>query len=520
MDDITEWISTNPGLTGVNWTSALELSLRIINWTAALSFISESVWLSKDIRQKVLLSIRDQANYIARHLSAYSSANNHLIGEAAGLAVAGICFPNLPEADRWRDTGISILESELSKQILVDGVSAEQAIEYLAFVLDFNLLVWQLVKISDEQAVPAIWYERLDAACTYLMYMMDEVGNVPHIGDGDNAWVVRLDDSPLANNYKSILASGAAILQRADLKTAAGVWDEKSHWLLGDWGRTRFESLPTRSNKLTSKAFPQGGYWVLRTHDRHIVFDCGPLGYLTTAAHGHADALSLVVSVSGEPILIDPGTYAYQEGGAWRDFLRSTRAHNTVTINGLNQSENLGTFLWGRKAKSDLLFWHTDSEYDLVIGHHDGYSTRGTVHRRSVFFHKPDWLLVIDDILGDEVCDIEQTWHLPPNGQASIEGNIVTMQVSTSQIRLHALRQTDEQIRLVTGQESPYIQGWVSNHYGHIAPAPTVCISVTGKLPRRLVTAIALSPQRTTDEHERAEQMLHKMLLKLSEINQ
>src|SRR5207245_173758 len=98
-------------------------------------------------------------------------------------------------------------------------------------------------------------------------------------------------------------------------------------------------------------AFPAGGYYVLGSDldqpaEVRVIADCGPLGYLSIAAHGHADALSFTLSIAGDEVLIDPGTYAYHTHSGWRAHFRGTAAHNTVRIDGVDQSVPAGNFLW------------------------------------------------------------------------------------------------------------------------------------------------------------------------------
>ena len=84
-----------------------------------------------------------------------------------------------------------------------------------------------------------------------------------------------------------------------------------------------------------------------------IVADAGPLGYLSIAAHGHADALAFTLSAHGQELLIDPGTYAYHTEREWRDWFRGTAAHNTVTLDDENQSVIGGNFMWLQRATRD-----------------------------------------------------------------------------------------------------------------------------------------------------------------------
>jgi len=139
------------------------------------------------------------------------------------------------------------------------------------------------------------------------------------------------------------------LFARADFKAKAGAFDDKSRWLLGDEAAARFAALDARSARLpVRRDFPHAGYHVLgegfeTPREVRIVADAGPLGFLSIAAHGHADALSFTLSAGGCPILIDPGTFAYHTERRWRDYFRGTAAHNTVRIDGVDQSVSGGT---------------------------------------------------------------------------------------------------------------------------------------------------------------------------------
>ena len=281
-------------------------------------------------------------------------------------------------------------------------------------ILDFNLLVWRSAELNGID-VPHIWYDRLDVACDYIQHIMDVANNTPTIGDSDEAWVVRLDERVEVNNFQSILTSAAILLNRSDLKAISNRKDEKSFWLLSIDGWTSYQKLANTPSKCSSRLFDVGGYAVMRTDSQIVTFDCGPLGYLATAAHGHADALSIHLSANGYPLLIDPNTFAYQEGYQWRERFRGTAAHNTVLVDNQNQSKLIGTFLWGRKADARCLHWRTMPEYDLIVGEHDGYQGKGVTHRRTLFFAKPDWLVVTDRLLDDIILNNSGTFRHTAN---------------------------------------------------------------------------------------------------------
>ena len=119
-----------------------------------------------------------------------------------------------------------------------------------------------------------------------------------------------------------------------------------------------------------------GGNTILRSHDHRILIgiDHAALGFGTIAAHGHADALSFQMYVNGLPVFIDPGTYIYHCDTESRNAYRKTENHNTVCINGRDQSEMLGAFLWGKRAESQLIS-HSNAQGKIELtASHDGYS--------------------------------------------------------------------------------------------------------------------------------------------------
>ncbi len=158
-----------------------------------------------------------------------------------------------------------------------------------------------------------------------------------------------------------------------------------------------------------SKLFPDSGLAVMRAGDRQIILDAGPFG-AGGAGHSHSDTLSLVVRAGGRPILIDPGTYAYTRDARMRDWFRSSAAHNTVQIDGLNQGETAGPFRWKTVPSVRWIEWTTTPQQDAAEAE---CSYAGFIHRRRVVFEKPHRVLVSDTILGPAgEHELLQSWHL------------------------------------------------------------------------------------------------------------
>ncbi len=425
LKQIDSWIDANPYMLGINWSSSLETAIRLISWSWVWHFLGE---IEPGLKKRWVSSIYKHCYFISRNLSRFSSANNHLIGEAAGLFIASVVWDFGPNSQKWQDTSRDILVREILKQNYSDGVNKEQAVTYQQFVLDFFLLA-ALLGERNGVKFPESYWKRIEKMLEYIASIMDVSGNVPNIGDSDDGFAVILACGENFNPYKSLLATGAVIFGRGDFKAKAGEFDEKSLWLLGEAGRKKF-NLEIASSRLGGTRndgeaaaprndYPEGGYYILsyrrNTKDEIVcIFDCGPLGYLSLAAHGHADALSFTLSVGGDEFLIDPGTYAYHTQKEWRNYFRGTHAHNTIVVDGLDQSVIGGNFMWLKKTNSRILRFEDTTDESVVVGEHDGYARLkvAVTHEREIRFDKSiAEILIIDRINGKGSHEIEQNFH-------------------------------------------------------------------------------------------------------------
>jgi hypothetical protein len=488
QEHLDSWFLACPYPYGANWASALEPAIRLINWSLAWQLLggANGRILGRashaGFRERWLRSIYQHARFVRGWFSQHSSANNHLIGEAAALFIAAVTWPHWPQTRGWLATAKAILEREALAQNAPDGVNREQAVSYQQFVLDF-LLLSLLAGKANGQAFSSAYEARLETMLDYLASIMDRGGNVPMFGDADDGYVARLD--PVARGtsvYKSLLATGAILFRRGDFKLKAGALDDKTRWLLGPSADAQFAGLDSEKTRLPPRQqFAHGGYYILGCEfeapgEIRVVADAGPLGYRSIAAHGHADALSFTLSVGGNELLIDPGTYAYHTQPRWRSYFRGTAAHNTVRIDGLDQSEQGGNFMWLRKARAGCSLWLSSAHKDSFEGWHDGYMRLPdpVKHRRLIELDKLARRLVIEDSLEmaeehavelifhcSEHCEVEQD----PHGLLLIQKNLC--------LRM-SLPQTDgSSVSVYRGSVSP-IFGWVSREFDQRQPAPTI----------------------------------------------
>jgi hypothetical protein len=415
---LRDWCAANPPLVGINWTSGLELAIRTLAWAESLALLLD---LARDVDDDTLALVAGawarQIEHVRGHDSRFSSANNHRIGEAAAVAVAGHVLSFHPRAAEWWAWGKQTLEAEIPLQIAPDGTGREQAFAYQRFVLDFALLVARFARARGE-SFSAECTDRLAEASDFLLAVSGPEGRTLEVGDDDEGRVLALGEEWEERT--------AATLE------CMGWWLDEPTWRTSRHARARWLGLAPVANAsaapvrerlglphVSVRTFPEGGYAVIEGEagraPLRLLFDAGPLGYGSLAAHGHADALSLLVRL-GDDLLIDPGTGSYHGDPDWREELRGTRAHNTVEIDGQDQSERRGLFLWGRKAEARLIAAGGRARWFTLVGRHDGYALLGIAEtRRLVLGYAGETgltLLVVDEALGKGVHEAVTHWQL------------------------------------------------------------------------------------------------------------
>ena len=476
---LRSWLDQCPPLVGPNWTSSLELGIRLINWGLVWQLVGgegSGLFAGEEgqrLRADWLDSIHAHCTAIARHLSRHSSANNHLIGELAGLYVGASIWPCWKSSGAWLEQARRELEHEAQAQFSRDGVNREQAFAYHIFSSEFLFVAGLVGQACDHPFSRAYWTALL-RALRFLRSVRDVNGNVPMVGDADDGIVFRLD-APGSDRADQLLALGDAVLRRMN-PTHPGV-----RWLVHALPGKRPEADPHESE--TGWAFPDGGYLLFGSHfgepnEIKGMVDCGPLGYLGIAAHGHADALALTLSIGGEECLVDPGTYSYWQEHKWRDYFRGTSAHNTVRIDGLDQSVSGGRFMWLKKARASIeRMPQSPHEFDFR-GAHDGYERLADPvrHMRSVRFDAASATLTVrDEIAAKKHHQVELFWHFAPGLDVRLNSAGLHVRGKRFALQMHA-HGADLKLELVRGNENPPL-GWYSRCYESRQPCDVLKIS-------------------------------------------
>ncbi len=489
------WLAQNPPGMGINWSSMLELGLRSLSWLWALHLFSshpaEEESAARDDADgwipDLLAAMHAQLQQVLRNLSLYFSPNTHLTGEALALYVCGRALPELRDAAEWARAGRQVLLEQIGVQITPDGGHCERSTHYLRYTLDFYLMALAFARATADGAAGAF-----EEACERLAWatrrLSDENGRLPGIGDDDGGrlWPLR-EREP--GDVRDSLAVAAILLDRPDLMV--GRLPEEPLWLLGPvplWLRTpsshgdRDEETAARPTEGVAM-----GYHVARPRPGdHLVIDAGPHGYLN-GGHAHADSLSIVYARGKRPLAIDPGTFTYTMSREWRDRLRSSAWHNTLTLDGRSQSVPDGPFHWRSAATAREQASERDEEYWFFEGVHDGYLP--LVHRRRVAALGSGCLVVVDTVLGTGDHRAEVHWHPHETWRARQEAEDVIV----------LDHERGGSCQLATPGNTPAILvadeatglGWRSPAYGSLLPCTTVRLVAAGRLPLVLVSVFS-----------------------------
>ena len=477
VEHITSWMDCNPYGRGMNWRSPMELAIRIINWAWALDFIYETKLFSGEFRERVLHSVYLHLWDVTRKYSKGSSANNHLIGEAAGVFIASCYFPYLKNTDLWAEESQQILEHEICEQTFDDGCNKELALSYHLFTLWFFIFAGLVGKKAGRDFSERYWHE-VEKQLTFLGQFSAGGDALQMYGDCDDGYVLDLGIKP--DDPYALLAIGAVLFKRPDLKQWACGYREPVFWLFGKDIRKKYEQvhLSAKIEELSSLAFRNAGIYLLQ-HGKQgsddsisVYFDCGPLGYKSIAAHGHADALGFTLRAFGEDIFVDPGTYDYFTYPDWRTYFRSTRAHNTVEIDGQDQSVMLGPFMWGERAECKCIEWRPNENGGVVCGEYERLNDLMT-HRRTLELDATyRRVTIIDQLMSDNRHDVALYFHLGEKCEIlSIKHNVCCIAVGKQQVLL----ELDQRLTVSTlsGSIDP-IGGWVSRGYHRKDPSATI----------------------------------------------
>ncbi len=453
----TSWIDQTP----VGFIAADVTGRRVQNWIYAYYYFvaqSRSATCSPEFHQRFLKSIATQVNFLCENLT---PARNHRTLELYAIFLAGVVFPELRDAKRWVTFSLPEIARNTQTDLLPDGVQCELSTDYHQLVLKNYLCARRLAQMNSI-AVPPEMDQRLIKALEFSMYVHKPDGIVPSLSDGD------------ARSFLELLKQGYDLYGREDMLYVAT--------------QGRRGTSPTKR----SVHFSDSGYSIIRggwgggaqsfENEQYLIFDCGPLG---AGNHGHFDCLSFEMAAFGRSLIVDPGRYTYSEAGEvnWRVKFRGSAYHNTVVVDGKNQTRyeprvikeasrhsngSVRHKVIGPAPDFELRSFETRSRFDFLHGVARS-AEYDAIHDRRVYFAFGEYWIVCDSLKSANPHDYELFFHLSERAQDNVS------------IRCRRGTILIESPNLIMAQEERYEDlevglepGFVSYRYGEKNAAPIV----------------------------------------------
>lgn len=388
-----DWQSRNPPQQGPNWKCGQETSFRVMAWCFGLYGFLDSAATTEARVVSLAQMIAVSGYRIEANLDyALSQRNNHGISEGLGLWTIGALFPELISAAKWKETGREVLESQARELIYKDGAFSQHSVNYHRLMLHDYLWALRLGEILREPFSDEL-RNRVSKATDFLYQIQDEEsGRVPYYGQNDGALILPLSNSDY-QDFRPVIQAAHYFLKRTR-RYSSGPWDEDLLWLFGPDAL----ASPVSTQKREDLKADQGGYYTLRSGDGFAFTRCAEFRHRPA----QADLLHVDLWWRGQNIAMDAGTFSYNAPAPWNNPLARTAYHNTATVDGRDQMERAGKFLWLPWAQGRARVYHRSHALTYWEGEHNGYErlNKGAHHRRAIARLGEHWL-VLDDLTSE-----------------------------------------------------------------------------------------------------------------------
>jgi hypothetical protein len=398
---ISNWIENNPFPLGDGW-HPYTISLRITNWIITYQIFREDMTIDNEFHENFKRSLYVQYKYLQANLEK-DVLGNHYFENIKALIIGSIFFMDKNTFDKFKK---ELLE-QLDEQILLDGMHFELSPMYHKIILeDLIKITWWL---KDEDI-----YNLLN---NYLQKMIDvtysfedNFGKTPAFNDSTDG---------ISKSYQCLLK----------------VCNEL------------FELRPQNNT-----SFEKSGFYILKDKNKKVIFDTGDICPTYLPAHGHCDALSYELSIKGTPLIVNAGTYRY-ESGEWRDYFRSTNAHNTVSVSNKEQSQFWGSFRVAKRIKKVRRKQFLYKNINFYAGAYVSYL--GVEHKRFIAYIDENTVVILDYVDAKPNDEVKSYVHFVPGVGIDIRNDTAHVSYGEETIKISEIGTS-----LIDKQ-----QGWYSREF-------------------------------------------------------
>lgn len=475
----------------------LEVGNRMCNqWRDVFAWLGETEPFDDTLHSMYARSRLEHMRYLAAYCG---GPNNWYQVESSGMAVAALLSPEVSGWETYLDLAMRRLEWINSFAYFDDGFQFELTTGYHMYP---TYSMFNVLRVARARGVelPEDYVQLMEKAHEMYLYAAKPDFTLPRVND----------------------TSPGIVDGTAHLQDAAEMFDRNDFL----YGGTRGEHgvVPDHA----SHSWPHAGYYCQRsdwsTDARFLFFDSAPWG----ASHQHEDKLTFVLHAFGRTLLGDPSIYSYAQTELTHYF-RSSRAHNVVLIDGLQQARRLrpesklrtqGRQEWVSKEGFDFVSgeylegYAADTFADWVAGRPDATVDEDLSHRRAVFFVKPDYFVLCDIVTDRSASEaprstpssethrlLEQLFHIPPQrhengesvpGEVSVTDSLVrTTDAGKANLAIVPVDTEGLSAHSYLGETGP-ARGWYSMS-GEV-PAWEIAFSAKRPLPARMDTILWPQP--------------------------
>lgn len=302
---------------------------RLSNWIShADIFVPES---NESFRDLFFGQMEHQALMLQRNLS---NPQTYGLSALKGLIYTGLA---LEGRESWIELGLTLLESRVSKEILKDGGHISRSPGALLTAFTTLLDIRTALSYGDYPPV-----ESLEAA-------VERAGLALKF--------FRANDGALASFHQT--GKGHTNLLEQALSQAS-------------------------INGKHNSRLPQSGFERLSLGRSCVLFDTGTPAPPDYDQYSHASPLAFEFTYGKDSVFVNCGTHPVHR--EWREALRATPAHNTLTLAGANAFDIKDSGHLGRKSRHAEARRMDGKDYQLAESSHDGYeSLNGFIHKRRLY---------------------------------------------------------------------------------------------------------------------------------------
>ncbi|WP_242839753.1 heparinase II/III family protein [Syntrophorhabdus aromaticivorans] len=471
---LEDWRLKNQPNLGPNWKCGQETAFRVMAWIFGLYgfFNASATTLQRVALLAQMIAVCGQR--IAGNIGyALSQNNNHGISEALGLWTIGLLFPELRNAERWREKGRRYLEEQGKSLIYEDGSFSQHSVNYHRLMLHDYLWAFRLGDLH-KQALSEELMDRVAKAAEWLYQLQDEkTGCVPYYGQNDGTLVLPLNNCDYLD-FRPV-TQAAHYYFTGERLFDDGPWDEDLLWLFGPGAL----SVPVRARERKDFSARNGGYYTLRTDTGFAFTRCATF----LDRPGQADMLHVDLWWRGQNIALDAGTYSYNAPEPWNNPLAHTTYHNTVTVDGRDQMDRAGKFLWlpWLKGKARCIKRSSTGHLAYWEGGHDGYrrlSSPVDHHRGILQLGEESWL-VVDRLSGAIAHRYRLHWLLPDYKYLWDESvGLLTLLTEAGDYYLQTGVQPQNGFYTLVRADKDSPRGWRAPYYSYREPALSLDLTV------------------------------------------